>query len=382
MKTSLPIEKQAPNATPSTRREVIKQGLGLSLGSSVLGLAGLGASSSAQAWGPWHKFNCDAELTAVMTTLVPDYTDFWGYWKNSGDAMTKQLRLYAHSPQYGDITLGDSYYNVEDEYLGHNKDGFACVQVECTPYKTRIYEKVFKDGRVGTVQVGGYDEFRRKLGIYPDYDSPTRFVTAWSNAASWGYSFLRSTTSGFNLLGILIKETVYQNSGGGQVFFIEYAIRTENEWTRFCTADQSILAKIGSGVNLFTSNLNAASASVGDAAKYSSVAASVGFGVANLVQKFNEQQNKTVIATGQNATDTTYLRGQAGVPTIYESNAAVATAIVAITGTIVATSTYYKYSGHYRAARQAVILMLSLISKYDSPSSDGVYGNVPFQDIY
>ena len=109
MKTSLPIEQQEPNATPSTRREVMKQGLGLSLGSSALGLAGLGASSSAQAWGSYHTSQLSFENFLILKQKLPKFFHNLHkaniVWQNSNDSMTKR----------GYVVLEGS----EKVYLGH-----------------------------------------------------------------------------------------------------------------------------------------------------------------------------------------------------------------------------------------------------------------------
>jgi hypothetical protein len=103
MKDSLGPQELYPQQHPSNRREVMKKGLGLTLGSSALGLAGLSASSPAQAWGPWHttvmEFNTDYkpgyrpfpdDLSKVMGySQANPCTKIVYYWRNSNDAMWK-----------------------------------------------------------------------------------------------------------------------------------------------------------------------------------------------------------------------------------------------------------------------------------------------------
>ena len=108
MKDSLGPQELYPQQHPSNRREVMKKGLGLTLGSSALGLAGLSASSPAQAWGPWHT----TEL-GFNPTYKPGYRPFtddllkvMGFsnanpctkmvidWRNSNDAMWKDGLVY------------------------------------------------------------------------------------------------------------------------------------------------------------------------------------------------------------------------------------------------------------------------------------------------
>lgn len=146
MKTSLPIEQQEPNATPSTRREVMKQGLGLSLGSSALGLAGLGASSSAQAWGPWHVTDIhNLQFLSYIREHYPKYmasiavnwplTPFIRIqWRNSNDAMTKQGYIFLCSSQHNkkpdlfSIICFFQFNQYENDY--HDKDLVGTVYLK------------------------------------------------------------------------------------------------------------------------------------------------------------------------------------------------------------------------------------------------------------
>lgn len=364
----------------------MKKGLGLALGGSTLGLTGLMASPSALAWGPWYNFTCNPAQTSIMKVLLPGFKSFWGKWKNSDDAMTKQLCLYARSDGDQIVTIGDSYYNVE------NKTGYVdkttCYNLDiCFTYKSPVYEKIYTDGRVGIFQIdgkdrsGGNDEFRRNLQSNLDYTSPTRFTVAWALAKANGYTFVRKTITGFVPLGILLTETIYQNGAGVQVFFYEYAVYTESRWFSFCTADQAVLAKIAGGVNLFTSNLSGAIGTLGDAAKIAAVGAAAGYGYANLASTVSQKQNNTILVSGGNVTDTTYLRGSStpGQPTSHESAASIAAAITFVTGTAMAAAVYPKYMAHYRGSRNAIILMMSLVGLFSNPPTDSVYGSVPFE---
>ena len=144
MKNSLETYRDEHDVKPSSRREAVKRGLALSVGGSALGLAGLVTSTSAQAWGPWHRSIVDWQVWDAMRRapfgnegkpeLKKSKSDFWlslflpikvsnpivykfsdykgAYidWRNSNDAMTKVgnislMRL--DEPSEYDYYLGD-----------------------------------------------------------------------------------------------------------------------------------------------------------------------------------------------------------------------------------------------------------------------------------
>lgn len=151
MKHSSNSGRDMTNAMPSTRREIMKQGLGLTLGSTAIGVAGLGASTSAQAWGPEYISMADWEIWDVIKStsfgdlgkpiMKKSKSDFWyklffpiiaasprvdkfsaykgAYisWQNSNDAMTK--RGYICLMRTNEITEDDYY--LADFRLYHKK---------------------------------------------------------------------------------------------------------------------------------------------------------------------------------------------------------------------------------------------------------------------
>jgi hypothetical protein len=133
MKNSFITPKLYPTPPPSSRREVMKKGLGLTLGTSALGLAGLGASSSAQAWSSWHTTsfinNADTQRGernwAVWDSLADNsgiYGRTWTgvnvYWRNSKDAMWKDgfVRFYDSSGEIQAISFNFNHTNNPNGY--------------------------------------------------------------------------------------------------------------------------------------------------------------------------------------------------------------------------------------------------------------------------
>lgn len=159
MKNSLETEQDIPNATAQTRREVMKKGLGLTLASSSVGLASLGATTDALAWGPWHTSYVDENLwNAIKSTSLGSYkpsfkksrADYWANifmglplalnpprtfkfsdyqamyidWQNSNDAMTKRGKVYLQRI-YDRQTEYDSLFGsfvVTHEMKSYGKD--------------------------------------------------------------------------------------------------------------------------------------------------------------------------------------------------------------------------------------------------------------------
>ena len=127
MKKSLITPQLFPTPPPSTRREVMKKGLGLTLGSSALGLATLGAPTAAQAWGSWHN---TTYLNNYQTYDLWKYFDsaltqggfFRGYgwndiqvkWRNSNNAMWKDGYVYINDSRGNIATFPFNFnqYNV------------------------------------------------------------------------------------------------------------------------------------------------------------------------------------------------------------------------------------------------------------------------------
>ena len=124
MKKSLVTPQLYPTPPPPTRREVMKKGLGLTLGSSALGLATLGAPTTAQAWGPWHNdyywnvyqsysfwIYLDALLTSSGFFRGLGWRDIHIKWRNSNDAMWKDGYVY----------INDSRGNIATYHFNFNQ---------------------------------------------------------------------------------------------------------------------------------------------------------------------------------------------------------------------------------------------------------------------
>lgn len=132
MKHSLETEQPVNGFSGATRRQAMKHGLGLTLGSSALGLAGLGTSTSAQAWGPWHttrflnndQTKMNDPLWAVYNSLASQSelyrstgSSVWTatdvYWRNSNDAMWKDgyVRFYDQSGEIQKFKFNFQQFN-------------------------------------------------------------------------------------------------------------------------------------------------------------------------------------------------------------------------------------------------------------------------------
>jgi hypothetical protein len=135
MKKSLITPKLYYTPPPSTRREVMKKGLGLTLGTSALGLAGLGASSSAQAWSSWHTTsfinNADTQRGDINWPICNSLATRSGiyragmtwtgvnvYWRNSKDAMWKDgfVRFYDASGEIQAMPFNFNHTNNPNGY--------------------------------------------------------------------------------------------------------------------------------------------------------------------------------------------------------------------------------------------------------------------------
>lgn len=200
----------------STRRETLKTGLALTLGSATTGMGALVASPAAQAWGPWHTQEVPNDVWQYLKDKLPiffqsiaggvplSYVHGFIRYQNSNDMMVKQGQLYAltsDNPKYGGVQT-----NLANFKFGYSYDSFNHKDIYSMDIRDLLDSFSY--------DVYPTDELRRRLawrntnpygGIFRDLyqrwlDSGTREITTVINIQGRTFSVVvfHTTDEGIN----------------------------------------------------------------------------------------------------------------------------------------------------------------------------------------